>query len=655
MGLRPPQKLAARFILWLALCCSVLVVVFTAVQTYVFSRPDPIESFRTQKSAVNTHPVHLFSADPWFALDENSLSKSNSDRFARTLAINGIIVGCCAFICFALFRKLVTGRLEAIARQLSTTDFGGQQSFIPLDESNATADELSTIIHVLRSFEEHVEMAVNRQLECEQKIRKIVDASEEAVLGFDHNGICDFANTAAVDLAGLPNLQAALGKRFEEIFKMDGNGWFAQMRQSHPQLYDFDIALSGHLERVTVIDRRGRSYCLSVRSRPVYNDLEYAGSIVFLQKQQPDQTAERTPEILAAAVDQLPSLLVAVDLEGCIVYVNDRVSRFTGFTREELVRTPLKNIWQAESEEIHPPVNDPHLLHEWEGNARILCKCGRYLDVYSVVSPYRDGSGTQGAVLVSRDITEELAQYNKVATIRISEALHRLSANFAHEFGNPLLGVRSVIDDLAEREELSTQDKTLLLLARGECQRMRTMLKDFNTSCDNAVEQCGNDTVRNIVNAAVLAWQKQMNKAGITCDVRLDPLAASTWSCQRRLQLCLGELLKNAIEAMACGGSILVTGEQTKKGYQLVVGDAGVGIKSEDRERIFEPFFSTKEEIEGTGLGLALAYGAISSLGGQISFASEEGHGSIFSIILPENQHVEGETPICLQSAAGGM
>jgi signal transduction histidine kinase len=114
-----------------------------------------------------------------------------------------------------------------------------------------------------------------------------------------------------------------------------------------------------------------------------------------------------------------------------------------------------------------------------------------------------------------------------------------------------------------------------------------------------------------------------------------------------QLQQVLSNLIVNAIQSMAAGGTVRVglykdstinrsDGiEQAGPYYCLTVSDEGVGILPEDLEHVFEPFFTTKKVGEGTGLGLSISYGIVQEHGGWLDVRSEVGRGSSFSVYLP--------------------
>ncbi len=85
------------------------------------------------------------------------------------------------------------------------------------------------------------------------------------------------------------------------------------------------------------------------------------------------------------------------------------------------------------------------------------------------------------------------------------------------------------------------------------------------------------------------------------------------------------------------GGTIRIRADRGENRIDVCIGDSGGGIEKENRELIFEPFFSIKPQVEGTGLGLTVAYSIIRGLGGDISFTSEVGTGTIFCVHLPNN------------------
>ena len=95
-------------------------------------------------------------------------------------------------------------------------------------------------------------------------------------------------------------------------------------------------------------------------------------------------------------------------------------------------------------------------------------------------------------------------------------------------------------------------------------------------------------------------------------------------------------LIINGVDAMAKDGGVLTISTYTNDEYAFVkVSDSGSGITEQDRELIFEPFYTTKPEVEGTGLGLSVSYGIVSSHGGEITISSQLDKGSTFTVMLP--------------------
>ena len=107
-------------------------------------------------------------------------------------------------------------------------------------------------------------------------------------------------------------------------------------------------------------------------------------------------------------------------------------------------------------------------------------------------------------------------------------------------------------------------------------------------------------------------------------------------SCSFDGILVIINIIINAIEAMQDRRGVLQISTSMEEDTLLImIADRGKGINKSDEELIFEPFFSTKRDVEGTGLGLPIAHGTIMNLGGEILFTSEEGKGSVFTIRLP--------------------
>ena len=215
-------------------------------------------------------------------------------------------------------------------------------------------------------------------------------------------------------------------------------------------------------------------------------------------------------------------------------------------------------------------------------------------------------------------------------------ALSRLSASIAHEFGNPLIGIKYLLDDLRRRTELSSEDKDLIDAGLHECENMGNLigdLHDLRRPSSGAQKQFNlNDTIKN-----VLTFQRgNLTKAGIKVKTELDPDLPPIEAVEDQIAQVVVNLSINAADAMKeKGGKLLVRTTRQEGQVVMSITDSGCGISPEHQERVFEPFFSTRKEIDGTGLGLAIAYNIVKNHDGDIEFTSEPEKGTTFTISLP--------------------
>jgi signal transduction histidine kinase len=218
-------------------------------------------------------------------------------------------------------------------------------------------------------------------------------------------------------------------------------------------------------------------------------------------------------------------------------------------------------------------------------------------------------------------------------------ALGRLSASIAHEFGNPLIGIQYLFKDIIDRFELSEDDRKLIEIGLKESRRMKSMIQDMQQlNRPSSGKKTVFDPHKTLDN--ILLFQKKnltSNNIGAIC--KYGKNVGKIHAVEDQITQVLVNITLNAVDAMKENGGTLtiLTGEDDGS-LNIVIMDTGKGISEEDQKNIFEPFFSTKTDVEGTGLGLPVSYSIIKEHGGDISFVSSPGKGSQFHIRLPLEQ-----------------
>ena len=226
-------------------------------------------------------------------------------------------------------------------------------------------------------------------------------------------------------------------------------------------------------------------------------------------------------------------------------------------------------------------------------------------------------------------------------------AIGNLSASIAHEFNNPLQGVMNIVKGIKRRASLDQDDTELVDMAVSECLRMRDLIKslqDFNRPTSGRKAPMD---IHAALDSLLLLGKKEYSTKKIIIGKRYAENMPQIKAVADQIKQVFLNLLNNAADACAGGGTITVETEALGEKVIVRVHDTGIGIKPEDKDHIFEPFFTTKPEIKGTGLGLSISYGIIKGHGGEMTVDSEPGKGTTFSVTLPiEGGHdAEQENP----------
>ena len=222
---------------------------------------------------------------------------------------------------------------------------------------------------------------------------------------------------------------------------------------------------------------------------------------------------------------------------------------------------------------------------------------------------------------------EKLLQAEKLASIGI------LASGVAHEINNPLGGLFNCVDMLKEKGE----DKDFR-------QRYLGLLKDGMSSIENTVgkllwmsstgEKIPQDIeFKQALSDAFGLVKYKLRKSSIRYNENLEAGLAVRFD-PYDLQQVLINLMINAVQSMAEGGTLTINAFCKGSKVILEVCDTGEGIDKEDISKIFDPFYTTKPPGEGTGLGLWLTYDIVHSYGGDISVTSRKNEGTTFSVIL---------------------
>jgi two-component system NtrC family sensor kinase len=247
-------------------------------------------------------------------------------------------------------------------------------------------------------------------------------------------------------------------------------------------------------------------------------------------------------------------------------------------------------------------------------------------------------------------VSEKTAELESISRQMIqverSASLGRLAATVAHELNNPLSGIVTysrVIARKLERDMEAGESREKVLqeldLIRSESMRCGRIVKDLLTYARESPHEFKAEHLHELIDRVVSLAGHHLHLGSVVVSVMAD-LADDEVTCDGdQIVQALLALMINSVEAMPEGGQLTLrtaVGESDAERHVLIaIEDTGTGIPEAIKGRIFDPFFSTKAETSGVGLGLAVVYGIVSRHGGTIRVDSGEGPGTTFLIQLP--------------------
>ena len=348
--------------------------------------------------------------------------------------------------------------------------------------------------------------------------------------------------------------------------------------------------------------------------------------------------------------DNVHDLITLHDQEGTFLYVSPSVRVLLGYEPHALIG---RSVYDLVLEEDLPVLRAAHeAITRRDGRAPAVYRVRRvngtlmWCETTARVALDEETGAPAHIIAVTRDITERRAFEQHMMQSQKMEALGRLAGGIAHDFNNVLTVIAGHAELLTSLLEDGTDERDHAEFIREASHRAAMLTRQLLSFGRGK----GRDSARSDLNASMLDIQPMLARLiGTRVELRhqLEPNLLTIRCDQSGIEQILVNLAVNARDAMPDGGTLtfrtsnVTLGEEdhatlTPGRYvQLTVKDTGIGMSREVAARAFEPFFTTREEDAGTGLGLSTVYSIMRQVGGDVSLQSSPGAGTVFRLLFP--------------------
>jgi PAS domain S-box-containing protein len=371
-----------------------------------------------------------------------------------------------------------------------------------------------------------------------------------------------------------------------------------------------------------------------------------------LERKQNEQKIREQAALLDVATDAI----FVQDLDNKILFWNKAAEHLYKWKKEEAIGKKASELWQEKDlSKLQAAVSILMKNRAWEGELQQITKTGQEITVESRWTLVKDfDNTTQCFLVVNTDITQKKLLESQFLRAQRLESIGTLASGIAHDLNNvlaPILMTAQLLESQLDDE----RSKRLLPILISNAKRGANLVKQV-LSFTRGME--GDRTLlqlKHIVREIQQVIRETFPKS-INVSTSIPPNLWTIYGDATQLHQVLMNLCVNARDAMPNGGNLTISTEnflvdenyarmhldaQVGAYVAITVADTGVGIAPGIIDRIFEPFYTTKEFGKGTGLGLSTVLGIVKSHGGFVNVYSEVGKGSQFKVFLPTQQTPE--------------
>ncbi len=396
--------------------------------------------------------------------------------------------------------------------------------------------------------------------------------------------------------------------------------------------------------------KQGKDVIINFSFSPVIGEEQIDGFVGIGRDITERKQQEKQLRLLAKALETTSEMVWITDSSNRIVYINHALEESFGYTLDDIHhRHPIAFFSPTQQDRILFELASKKTNQGWSGELTCRRKDGtEFPALLSTSLIESEEKSIIGYVGVARDIREYKEIQEQLRQAQKLESVGTLAGGIAHDFNNILAIIMSYDSILARGKYTQEGLQESIRMIRSAVDRGASIVRQLLTVARKSPVEYGPVSINNLILEMVNLLKETFPKV-ITISARMDTKIPEFVADQSQIEQVILNLCVNARDAMPKGGNLTVStyltrGDKLKKRFpeaahkeyvQISVTDTGTGIEEDIREKIFEPFYTTKDIGKGTGLGLSVVYGVIQSHKGFIDLESEPGKGTTFHVYLP--------------------
>lgn len=482
-----------------------------------------------------------------------------------------------------------------------------------------------------------------------KRLNLIFETSRAGLILLDIEGRIEYANSRMGEMFGMTQAEL-IGKPYMELVH---NSEFNISKNSLKRILSCEVdtvslerryqrkdrtSFWGHVTAKHLISDDGSMKAL-VTSITDISDIKEAADDLKTEK-----------ERLAVTLRSIGDGVITTDVAGNVLLLNTVAEILCGWTQEEACGKELGSIFKLVSLHNRLPLENPvkevlatRKIVEMTSQCTLISRDGAERVIADSAAPILNEKGDiLGVVLVFRDVTEKTRTENELFRARKLESIGVLAGGIAHDFNNYLTAILGNISLAQMNPAIDSRTKTMLERAEVASNRARDLTQQLLTFSKGGAPVRKLASIRQLlVDSADFAVRGANVRCEFDIEENLFPVEIDTG----QMSQVISNLVINANQAMPNGGVIHISANNstasclpahcipTADYVRLLIRDEGIGISDEYLDRIFDPYFTTKQQ--GSGLGLASVYSIVKNHDGCISVSSQLGVGTTFEIFIP--------------------